>query len=128
MRLATLLAGSGIVAAGLVSAGCNVLTGVSDVSTENGSDEPGPGGTKPPVVSEDAVQGPITALNCAFSPANPGVTKGKDFQPKNAAIGWKGFLAGSTGMAPTDVHAIDFYDCVGGKGIHATVYELVKFF
>ncbi len=118
----------GLVAAGLV-AGCNSLTGVEDVNVDQGSQEPGatnPNNTGNNAAgSEDAVQGPVVALNCAYSPANPGVTKGKDLP---ASKHWQGFAAGSTDSMPIDINSTDFYDCTGTKGVHAVVYELAKFF
>ncbi len=103
--------------------GCKILIGSGDIDTQGGDGSKAGRAATP----DDVAGGPI-AFNCAYAPdpGSTGVAKGK-FLP--SGISWQGFKPGTVDFTNAiTFNTTDVYDCNGSKGIHAVVFEVVKFF
>lgn len=101
--------------------GCNELVGGSDVSVDDAN------ATGTPSTGADADGAhsalPTATLNCAYTPADPGVTDAKQLP---STLKWQGYAPGSDDVVT--VNASDFFDCNGSKGVDVVVFEMAKFF
>ena len=95
--------------------GCNLVTGVDGVEF----DEPAVSAGDPSLGP-----GPKHLMNCAYSPAAPGVDVGMQLP---SSLAWQGYLAYEPLDAHTTLNVTDLYDCMGTKGVHAIVFEAAEF-